>query len=161
MADYKDIIAGTLSKVIDKARDVASAVSDTVNEGGSVRSIYEQGAGRARSYGRIAKLTLEMNGDNEELRRVYAEIGRLCYDQNKDDPQGFYAPLFAQADEIIQRIAAKQQEIQDMKAEYEASKGDIDVEITEFEDIVNATESDGACRCGEDAAPESGDEAKE
>ena len=115
-----------------------------------MRDIYENGANRAKSYGRIAKLALELNGENEELKRVYTEIGRLYYEQAKDAPEGFFAPLFAQAEEICGRIAAKEDEINSLKADVAAATGcdeaDIDVEIGEFDDfdnIVDATEDDG------------------
>ena len=67
MADYKDIISGTINSIVGKVKEVA--------ESGAVRDIYENGANRAKSYGRIAKLALELNGENEELKRVYTEIG--------------------------------------------------------------------------------------
>ena len=78
MADYKDIIKGTLSSIAGKVKEVA--------ESGTVRDIYDKGASRAKSYTRIAKLTLEMNGESEELKRVYTEIGKLYYEQAKDAP---------------------------------------------------------------------------
>lgn len=142
MADYKDIISGTINSIVGKVKEVA--------ESGTVRDIYENGANRAKSYGRIAKLALELNGENEELKRVYTEIGRLYYEQAKDAPEGFFAPLFAQAEEICGRIAAKEDEINSLKADVAAATGcdeaDIDVEIGEFDDfdnIVDATEDDG------------------
>lgn len=142
MADYKDIISGTINSIVGKVKEVA--------ESGTVRDIYENGASRAKSYGRIAKLALELNGENEELKRVYTEIGRLYYEQAKDAPEGFFAPLFAQAEEICGRIAAKEDEINSLKADVAAATGcdeaDIDVEIGEFDDfdnIVDATEDDG------------------
>ena len=79
MADYKDIISGTINSIVGKVKEVA--------ESGAVRDIYENGASRAKSYGRIAKLALELNGENEELKRVYTEIGRLYYEQAKDAPE--------------------------------------------------------------------------
>ena len=142
MADYKDIISGTINSIVGKVKEVA--------ESGAVRDIYENGASRAKSYGRIAKLALELNGENEELKRVYTEIGRLYYEQAKDAPEGFFAPLFAQAEEICGRIAAKEDKINSLKADIAAATGcddaDIDVEIGEFDDfdnIVDATEDDG------------------
>ena len=142
MADYKDIITGTLSNIVGKVKEVADS--------GAIKDIYEHGANRAKSYGQMAKLSLEINGDSEELKRVYAEIGRLYYEQAKDAPEGFFAPLFAQAEEICGRIAAKEDEINSLKADIAAATGcddaDIDVEIGEFDDfdnIVDATEDDG------------------
>ena len=138
MADYKDIIKGTLSSIAGKVKEVA--------ESGTVRDIYDKGASRAKSYTRSAKLTLEMNGESEELKRVYTEIGKLYYEQAKDAPEGFFAPLFSQVKEISDSILAKEEEINAMKAEFEAecAAKDIDVEIGEFDDIVDATASDGA-----------------
>ena len=140
MSNYKDIITGTLNTLVGKAKEVA--------ENGTVRGIYEQGASRAKSYARIAKLGLEVNGDTEELRRVYTEIGKLYFDENENDPQGFYAPLFQQVRELKDRIEAKNEEIAAIKAETEAQAGmsDIDVEIGDFEDIVSYTEDDGSGR---------------
>lgn len=136
MADYKSIIAGTLNSLASKVKEVA--------ESGSVRDIYDRGAGRAKAYARIAKLSLELNGENEELKKVYAEIGRLYYEQSKDAPEGFFAPLFAQAEELYAGISERQDEINSLRAEMEAegSLDDIDVEISEFEEIVSAAEQE-------------------
>ena len=155
MADYKDIITGTINNLVGKAKELAQ--SDTVTqfvgkvrdtaENTSVREIYAQGTERAKAYGRIAKLSLEINGASQELSRVYTEIGKLYYEQAQDAPQGFFASLFAQAQELSASIAAKEAEIEAMKAEFavgEGFDGDIDVEISEFEDIVAATEEEGS-----------------
>ena len=148
MADYKDIIKCTLSSIAGKVKEVA--------ESGTVRDIYDKGTSRAKSYTRIAKLTLEMNGESEELKRVYTEIGKLYYEQAKDAPEGFFAPLFSQVKEISDSILAKEEEINAMKAEFEAecAAKDIDVEIGEFDDIVDATASDGADESPADDKPE-------
>ena len=165
MADYKDIITGTLNHLISKAKEAADTVSKTVAESGTVKDIYEQGASKAKAYGRIAKLSLEITGSNEELKKVYTEIGKLCYEQNKDNPGDFYASLFAQAEEIMADIEAKQGAIQALKADAEAeAESDIDVEIEQFEDVVDATASDGAAEAVEeivDAAEEAVKEAAE
>ena len=180
MADYKDIITGTISNIMGKVKEVAespnvkeavdkvkAAAEDTVGkvkeaaEGSTVKEVYEQGASRVKSYGRIAKLSLEMNGDYEELKRVYTEIGKLCYDQFKDEPEGFFAPLFAQVEEISARIERSEAEIEAMKAEAGCQEEpDISVEIVadsvedaaeefkaaaeEFQNVVDATETEGS-----------------
>ncbi len=137
MADYKDIIAGTIKNLAGKVKDVA--------ESGTVRGIYEQGAERAKAYGTIAKLTLEVNGDAEELKRVYTEIGKLYFEQNRENPEGFFTSLFSQVEEINARIHEKEDTINELKARLEADKAaDIDVEIGDFEDIVDSTEADGS-----------------
>lgn len=141
MSDYKSIIAGTLGNLVGKAKEAV--------EVSGVRGVYQQGASRAKTYGRIAKLTLEMNGQTEELGKVYTEIGKLYFDQNRERPEGFFAPLFAQAETLQTGIRDKEAEISALKGELSAEKAegagepDIEVEISEFEDIVNATEEDG------------------
>ncbi len=159
MADYKDIIAGTLSKVLSKTKEVADSVADTVSRNVDVKDVYEQGASRAKAYGRIAKLSLETSGDQEELKRIYAEIGRLCYEQNKGEPSDLFAPLFAQADVVTGRISAAEQEIRELKEAVAsaAEESGIDVEIEQFEDVVGSTETDGAAEIICDAADEPAD----
>ena len=153
MADYKDIITGTLSNLMGKAKEFAQ--SDTVTEfvgkvkdkaeSSSVREVYSQGTGRAKSYGRIAKLSLEINGEHQELSRVFQEIGKLYYEQTAA-PEGFFASLFAQAQSLEGSIADKQAEIAAMKEELSVGgQADVDVEIGDFEDVVSATEEDGSC----------------
>lgn len=133
MADYKDIITGTIGNLVDKVKEAANS--------GTVRSVYEQGAARARAYGRIAKLGLELNGEHEELKRVYTEIGKLYFDQAKDAPEGCFAPLFAQAKELLDSMEAKEAEIETLKASTEA---DVEVQIVEeperdFDSVVDET----------------------
>ena len=180
MADYKDIITGTLTNLVGKVKEVAespnvkeavdkvkAAAEDTVGkvkaaaEGSTVKEVCDQGANRVKSYGRIAKLSLEMNGDYEELKRVYTEIGKLCYDQFKDAPEGDFAPLFSQVEEISARIERGEAEIEAMKAEAGCQEEpDISVEIVadsvedaaeefkaaaeEFQNVVDATETEGS-----------------
>ena len=135
MADYKDIISGTISSIVGKVKEAA--------ESGTVRDIYEQGASRAKSFGRVAKLTLEMNGETEELKRVYTEIGKLCYEQMKDAPEGFFAPLFAQVEEIKARIEEKSAEVEAMKADFEGGWApDIEVDVSEFDEVISADEDE-------------------
>ena len=159
MADYKDM----LGRVADKAKELAGSESvgrvvDRLREtaaNGGVREIYSQGANRAKMYGRIARLTLERNGDNTELGRVYAEIGRQYFEENRGRGQGIFVPLFSQAERITEEIHARQEEIDALKSAVEAARTepDISVEIDDFEQIVNATEADGT-QLGPDDGPQ-------
>ena len=144
MADYKDLISGTLKNLAERVKDVAD------NTG--LGDVYAKGIERTKSYGTMAKLTLSINSDTEELKRVYQEIGRLTYEDAKAAPEGFYASLFAQVEALNASIDEKRRDIDAIKAELDSSsQNDIDVEISElpdtvtseFEDVVNSTESDG------------------
>lgn len=152
MADYKDLISGTLKNIAEKVRDAA--------ENTGVSEVYAKGIERTKSYGSMARLTLSVSSDTEELKRVYQEIGRLYYEENVNAPEGFFAPLFAQVEALNESIAAKRREIDAIKAGLDSSsESDIEVEISElpdgaatkfeaaanneFEAVVNSTESDG------------------
>ena len=136
MADYKDILSGTFGRLADKVKETANSTG--------VLDVYAQGANRAKAFGQLTKLTLELNGEHEELQRIYTEIGRLYYEQAKDAPEGFFVPLFEQANRVTDSIRAKRAKIDELRAHYGVSEqSDIDVEIGDFEDVVSATETDG------------------
>ena len=138
MADYKDIIAGTINSIVGKVKEVA--------ESGAVRDIYENGANRAKSYGRIAKLALELNGENEELKRVYTEIGRLYYENYRDTADAFLAELCQQVTDANARVAELEAQMDELRAaakEYRPAPDlhTVDAEVGEPEDIeVEVTE---------------------
>ncbi|MGI5976099.1 MAG: hypothetical protein ACOX68_00160 [Candidatus Limivicinus sp.] len=145
MADYKDIIKGTFKSIADKVKDVA--------ENNSVKDICEAGADRAKAYGAIAKLTLEINGEVEELKRVYTEIGKLYYEQAHENPDGFFASLFSQVEKINEEIQEDEDEIEILKTQIDCASGkDIEVDIGEFEDVVADTEKDGSGESSDESA---------
>lgn len=140
MANYKDILTGTLGSIADKVKQ--SGASD------AVRDMYSKGAERAKGYARAAKLSLEINSETEELRKVYTEIGKLYFEQNESAPGMLYAGLFSQAQRLRAALREKEAELRERREEFEAAqsekRGDIKVEIDDFENVVNATESDGS-----------------
>ncbi len=160
MADYKEILSGTVETLVSRAKDlagsdvVAGAVGKVreaaVNTG--VFEVYEKGARRAKSFTDATRLTVDLNRDYKELERVYTEIGKLYYDQAKDAPDGFFPSLFSQVSALRSAIAEKEGQIEAYKANFspsaEASDSAVDVDrmnsdIADFEEIVNRTETDG------------------
>ena len=132
MADYKDI----LGKLAGRVKETADA--------SGVLDVYAQGASRAKAFGQIAKLSLELKNEHDELNRIYTEIGRLYYEQARSAPQGFFVPLFDQAARVAGKIQDKRAKIEALRSEAGiAEESDIDVEIGDFEDVVSATEADG------------------
>ena len=137
MADYKEL----LGSLVNKAKDVIDS--------SGVTEVYQKGASRTRAYSRIARLTLDLNGQAEELRKVYTEIGKLYFEQAREEPHGFFAPLFAQAGKLLEELKAKETELEELKAGLREDKPekDIEVEITEdiqdFDAVVTATEAEG------------------
>lgn len=125
MADYKSILKGTLNSVTKKAKDYV--------ESGSLKEAYDKGSTTARCYANIAKLSLQINGELEEENKVFIEIGRLCYDENRDNPDGRYAPLFDELKAMDERIEKMRDELEAAKAAVEAGKNG--GEYAEFYDI--------------------------
>ena len=135
MADYKDILSGSLGKVVGRVKEAADSTG--------VLDVYARGTDRAKAIGTLAKLSLELNGDYDELKRVYAEIGRLYYEQAKAAPDGFFVPLFEQAEKISGGIREKRARIDALKERFgNAEHSDIEVEIGDFDDIVSAAEKE-------------------
>ena len=142
MADYKELFGS----LVNKAKDVMESTG--------VTEVYQRGASRTKAYSRIARLTLDTNSQAEELRKVYTEIGRLYFEQARENPEGVFAPLFAQAGKLMDELKAKEDELEELKRSLgaEAEEKDIEVEITqdidEFDQVVSATEAEG--KGGED-----------
>ena len=129
MADYKELFGS----LVNKAKDVMESTG--------VTEVYQKGASRTKAYSRIARLTLDTNSQADELRKVYTEIGRLYFEQARENPEGVFAPLFAQAGKLMDELKAKEAELDELKSGLrdEAEEKDID----EFDQIVNATEAEG------------------
>ncbi len=155
--DIKNLISGTINNVVSKVKEVAE--STDVKE--TVKGIYEQGSSKAKSMGQIAKLSVELVGDKDELKKLYTEIGRLYFEETAE-PDAFFAPLFEQTREVYQRIKDKEELIEALKTSDAECEGceeecccenaeDIEVEVCEFEEVVEAAE---AAACDEAPAEE-------
>ena len=131
MADY-----------LEKLKDIAGKVREAAENSG-VLEVYEQGLERTKNYGNMAKLGFEINGEREELKKVYEEIGRLYYEDNKAAPEGLFVPLFAQVEKISRSIELKKCEMEERKASAIGTEQDLEVEFDDFEKIVSETEKDG------------------
>ncbi|MCL2342345.1 MAG: hypothetical protein FWC62_00380, partial [Firmicutes bacterium] len=94
MADMNEIkskILDILGRAADKTRDVAGKAADT-----------------AKTYARIAKLSMEINGERDNVKKAYLEIGKLYYDTHKADPEGSFVQLFEEVGLAQENIAEKQ-----------------------------------------------------
>ena len=137
MADYKELFGS----LVNKAKDVMESTG--------VTEVYQKGASRTKAYSRIARLTLDTNSQADELRKVYTEIGRLYFEQARENPEGVFAPLFAQAGKLMEELKAKEAELEELKSSLrpEDEEKDIEVEITQdiddFDQVVSATEAEG------------------
>ena len=114
MADYKSILKGTINSVTSKATQYV--------ESGALKDSYDKGSTAARCYANIAKLSLQINGELEEQKKAFVEIGRLYYDEHRDAPSERYAQLFDEIKAFDDRIETMREEIEAAKAAVEAAK---------------------------------------
>lgn len=142
MSDTMDRLAETLGGLVKKAKEIGTQAVETVDKNGTVRDAYARGTERTKTYAKIAKLTLELNSENDELRKIYTEIGKLYFEQAGESAEGFFAPLVAQASETAGKIRSLEDEIRTLRDTVmpEVAEKDIEVEIGAFDDIVSADE---------------------
>ena len=145
MKDFNEIKNAVLSS-IGKAADAGKGIAN-------------KAADKAKSGARIAKLSVEIASEKENLKKAYIEIGKLYYDTHKDDPEGFFIQLCDEVGLAQKSIAEKEAEIEELKSsEYD---GDVDIEV-EFEKVVEedeaAAESEDEGESAPAAEPESAEE---
>ena len=143
-----DTILAALSQAADATRDAAGKAAD------ATRGIAGAAADKAKAGGRIAKLTMDVAREREEMKKTYLEIGKLYYDTHKDAPEGFFSQLCEEIALAEKSIAAKEAELTELKAGFTGAAAP-DVEV-EFEEIVDAAEAEaeGCCRAAEEKAEE-------
>ena len=143
MSDTMDRLSDTLGALMKKAKEIGAQAVETVDKNGAVREAYARGTERTKTYAKIAKLTLELNGENDELRKIYTEIGKLYFEQTGGSAEGFFAPLFAQAGATAEKIRSLEEEIRSLRDSVmpDGAEKDIEGEIGAFDDIVPADEN--------------------
>ena len=136
----KDSILSFLGQGVDATRDIAGKAA------GATKDIAGSVADKAKAGGRIAKLTLDVAREKEDMKKTYLEIGKLYYDTHKDDPEGFFVQLCEEITLAEKSVAAKQAELDELKAGFAAPETP-DVEV-EFEEIVGEAEAEAeGCCC--------------
>ena len=122
MAGFNDFLtkAGAIaSKAADKAKDLAGTA-----------------AAKTKQYSRIAKLNMDISGQKDDMKKAYAELGKIYYDAHHEAPDENCASLCQQIDEAAAAIASMEEEIARIKEEMDA------VEDADLEDVVDATETE-------------------
>lgn len=72
------------------------------------------GIGKAKELGESAKLNLDIVSEEENKKRVYAEIGKRYVLENPVAEEG-YAELYQQLEEIEARIRANKARLDELK----------------------------------------------
>ena len=131
----------------DQIKGIFNSVVDAVSEKG--KEYAGTAAEKTKAAGRLARLTMELAGEKESLKSAYAAIGQTYFENNRQGAEGLLAQLCEEAETVMERIAAMEAEIAQLKAGFSTEEKDVDVT---FEEIVEETEKEaGECCCGETA----------
>ena len=123
MAGFNDFMtkAGALaSKAAGKAKDLAGTA-----------------AAKTKQLSRIAKLNMDISAQKDDMKKAYAELGKLYYEAHHDAPDETCAPLCAQIDAAAAAIASLEEEIAQIRETMDAEPMDADLE-----EVVDATETE-------------------
>lgn len=136
--ELKQKMLAKLGEVSDATKDLAEKAAD------ATKDFAGKAADKAKAGGRIAKLSMEIASEKENMKKTYLEIGKLYYDTHKDDPDGFFIQLCEEIAIAEKSIAGKEAEIAQLKASGE----DDSIEV-EFEEVVSGEEAaaSGSCEC--------------
>lgn len=120
-SEIKNVVLSSIGKAADAGKGLANKAAD-----------------KAKSGARIAKLTVEIAGEKENMKKAYMEIGKLYYDTHKDDPEGFFIQLCDEVALAQKNIAEKEAEIDELKlAEESGAEAEAD-----FERVVEEAEAE-------------------
>ena len=89
-------------------------MADWKNLGNKAKNLTYVGLGKAKELGETAKLNLDNVSEEENKKRIYAEIGKRYVLENPVAEEGF-ADLYAQLEEIEARIAANKARLDELK----------------------------------------------
>ena len=82
--------------------------------GNKEKNLTLAGLGKAKDLGESAKLNLDNVSEEENKRRILAEIGKRFVAENPTAPEG-YAALYEQLAAVEGRIAANEARLRDLK----------------------------------------------
>lgn len=130
-SEIKNVVLSSIGKAADAGKGIANKAAD-----------------KAKSGARIAKLTMEIAGEKENLKKAYTEMGKLYYDTHKDDPEGFFIQLCDEVALAQRNIAEKEAEISALKLSEEGEEAEIEIDIDisadgdDFERVVEESEAE-------------------
>ena len=128
--EIKEKVMTTIGTVADMTKDFAAQTGE-----------------KAKSVARIAKLSVEISGEKDSIKKAYTEIGKVYYEAHsrRNDSEGQLERLCGQISSASSAIADKEAEIAAIKAEMN-EKGEGPIEV-EFEETVSEDSAE-ECDCG-------------
>ena len=89
-------------------------MADWKNLSNKAKNLTSVGIGKAKVLGESAKLNLDNVSEEENKKRIYAEIGKRYVLENPVAGEG-YEDLYRQLEEIEARIAANKAKLEELK----------------------------------------------
>lgn len=78
-------------------------------------NLARAGAAKAREVGEAARIRLDNLSEEENLRKIYMEIGRLYVSLHTDDPEEPYTELFRQVEESRAKIRENERKMENLR----------------------------------------------
>ena len=93
-------------------------------------------ADKTKDAARIAKLTVDMGTEKENMKKAYLELGKAYYEEHKDSADGLFAQLCEEITAVAGRIDAMQSELDTLKGGFRPAP------VPDFEEVVAGEEAD-------------------
>lgn len=133
--ELKNKFLSSLGKAAEAGKDIAVKAAD------AGKDIAVKASEKAKCGTRIAKLSIDVAGEKDNMKKAYLEIGKLYYDTHKDDPEGFFIQLCEEVTLARSNIEAMEKEIAELKGGTDDEENE-DPDVTvEFENIVSGDEA--------------------
>lgn len=163
-----DQMKDIFSSVKEKSAEVAVSLKERGTEVAAIA------ADKTKDAARIAKLTVDLGAEKDNLKKAYLELGKACYEAHKDSAEGLFAQLCEEISVAAARVDAMQAELDGLKGgfrvpaqepepDFEAvvagQEADITVEITQEPgcESCEAPTCDGCDAKADDASPADGE----
>ena len=111
--------------------------------------LAQQGANRSRQLAGVAKLKAANLGEEDTIRKAYAELGKIYFAKYGEHPEDEFAAACETIIEAQAAIAANNATIEEMSAKKE---DDVEIEIVELDETEAAPAEE--CECDQEKAEE-------
>lgn len=85
------------------------------NIGKRISEIAEVAANKAKEISEIAKLNAYISSEEKQIEKMYIEIGKLVYEQTKDEAIGHLGELCKKINESKEKIDEYEEQIDKVK----------------------------------------------
>ena len=92
-----------------KAKNAMETIADVSVE------TFKLAEEKAKILAKSAKLNGDITREKTNIRRLYVEIGRMYYEQHKDNPGESFVQNCEEITAAFERVAEKQQELEELK----------------------------------------------